>query len=41
MDGYYFKTENQYTVLVYCRKFGSRYDRVIGVGNGNSEAMFR
>ncbi|MBL4746536.1 MAG: DUF5103 domain-containing protein [Flavobacteriaceae bacterium] len=41
VDGSYFQTENQYTVFVYYRKFGSRYDRVIGVGNGNSEAMFR
>ena len=41
VDGSYFQTENQYTVLVYYRKFGSRYDRVIGLGNGNSEAMFR
>ncbi len=41
IDGSYFQTENQYTVLVYYRKFGSRYDAVIGVGNGNSEAMFR
>jgi len=41
IDGSYFQTENQYTVFVYYRKFGSRYDAVIGVGNGNSEAMFR
>lgn len=41
IDGSYFQTENQYTVLVYYRKFGSRYDVVIGLGNGNSEAMFR
>jgi len=41
IDGSHYQTENQYTVLVYYRKFGSRYDSVIGVGNGNSEAMFR
>jgi len=41
IDGSHYQTENQYTVLVYYRKFGSRYDSVIGVGNGNSEVMFR
>lgn len=40
VDGSYFQTENQYTVFVYYRKFGSRADRVIGIGRGNSETMF-
>lgn len=29
-------TENDYTVLVYYRDIGARYDRLIGVGSGNS-----
>ena len=39
IDGSYFQTENDYTVIVYLNKFGSRYTQVIGVGNGNSEKM--
>lgn len=37
VDGSFYQTENTYTVLIYYKKFGSRYDRVIGVGYGNSE----
>lgn len=39
VDGSFYQTENEYTVLVYYRKFGARYDRVIGVGRGNSEKI--
>ncbi|UMB59257.1 DUF5103 domain-containing protein [Lutibacter sp. A80] len=39
IDGSFYQTENDYTVIVYYNKFGSRYTRVIGVGNGNSEKM--
>lgn len=39
IDGSFFQTENDYTVIVYYKKFGSRYDRVIGVGFGNSEKI--
>jgi hypothetical protein len=39
IDGSFYQTENDYTVLVYYKKFGSRYDRVIGVGFGNSEKI--
>ncbi len=39
IDGSYYQTENDYTVIVYYKKFGSRYDRVIGVGFGNSEKI--
>lgn len=39
IDGSYFQTENDYTVIVYLNKFGSRYTQVIGVGNGNSEKI--
>ena len=39
IDGSYYQTENDYTVLVYYTKFGSRYTQVIGVGFGNSEKI--
>jgi hypothetical protein len=39
IDGSFYQTENDYTVLVYYKKFGSRYDSVIGVGFGNSEKL--
>ena len=34
INGTFFQTENQYTVLFYHKPFGTLYDRVIGVGNG-------
>lgn len=34
IDGSFFETENEYTVIVYYRPFGGQYDRVIGIGNG-------
>ena len=37
IDGSFYQTENDYSVLVYYHKFGSRYDSVIGFGRGNSE----
>ena len=39
IDGSHYQTENEYTVLVYYAKFGSRYTQVIGVGFGNSEKI--
>jgi len=39
IDGSFYQTENDYTVLVYYTKFGSRYTQVIGVGFGNSEKI--
>ena len=36
VDGNYFQTENNYTVLVYYRDINQRYDRVIGKGIANS-----
>lgn len=33
------QTENNYTVLVYFRKFGAMYDSIIGVGVGNSSII--
>lgn len=31
VDGSYWQTENEYTVLVYWRPFGARYDRLVGL----------
>jgi hypothetical protein len=39
IEGSHYQTENNYTVLVYYRPFGSRYTQVIGLGNGNSEDL--
>lgn len=33
INGSFFETENQYTVIAYYKPFGSLYDRVIGVGS--------
>ncbi|HIP47385.1 MAG TPA: DUF5103 domain-containing protein [Lutibacter sp.] len=39
VSGSFDETENDYLVLVYYSKFGSYYDRVIGVGRGNSKNL--
>ena len=39
IDGSFYQTENDYTVLVYYKKFGARYTSVIGVGYGNSTKL--
>lgn len=36
VEGSYWETENEYTVLVYHRTSGDQYDRLIGVGFANS-----
>jgi hypothetical protein len=36
IDGNFYQTENEYTILVYYRESIDRYDRVIGKGNANS-----
>ncbi len=36
IDGSFFQTENDYTLLVYYRRIGDRYDSVIGFGEANS-----
>ncbi len=36
ISGNFEKTENEYTVLVYYRDIGARYDQIIGVGSANS-----
>lgn len=39
VEGSFYQTENEYTVIVYYRKFGDRYDQVIGLGSTNSERL--
>ena len=34
INGSFFETENEYTVLVYFKPFGSFFERVVGVGTG-------
>ncbi len=36
ISGNFYQTENDYKVLVYYRYLGARYDRLLGIGNGNS-----
>ena len=39
IEGSFYQTENNYDVLVYYRKFGDRYDQVIGYGTADSEKL--
>lgn len=39
VNGNFYLTENDYTVLVYYRGNNDRYDRVIGIANTNSEGI--
>ena len=34
INGSFYETENEYTVIVYYKPFGSFFERVIGVGSG-------
>jgi hypothetical protein len=36
IDGNFYQTENEYTLLVYYKQSSDRYERVIGKGNANS-----
>lgn len=36
VSGDFWQTENDYTVVVYFRDLGARYDRIIGLGRANS-----
>ncbi|WP_034061312.1 type IX secretion system plug protein [Lacinutrix jangbogonensis] len=36
ISGNFYQTENSYKVLVYYTDLGARYDRIIGLGEGNS-----
>ncbi len=39
VSGDFWQTENDYTVIVYFRDLGGRYDRIIGVGRANSSSI--
>lgn len=39
ISGSFDETENEYIVLIYYSKFGSYYDRIIGVGMGSSKNL--
>lgn len=39
INGSFDETENEYILIVYYSKFGSNYDRVIGVGRGTSRYL--
>lgn len=39
VEGSFYQTENDYSVVVYYRPIGSRYDQVIGYGQANSENL--
>ena len=39
VDGSYWQTENEYTIYVWWRPFGSRYDRLVGVKTIRSNAL--
>ncbi|MCW5520128.1 DUF5103 domain-containing protein [Aureitalea sp. L0-47] len=39
ISGNFWQTENEYTVLVYYRAPGARFDRIIGMGVGNSTTI--
>nr|WP_243754671.1 DUF5103 domain-containing protein [Flavobacterium jejuense] len=39
LDGNFYQTENNYTIIVYYRGNSDRYDRVIGITNTNSEGI--
>ena len=39
VEGSFYQTENEYTVIVYYRKFGDRYDQAIGLGTTNSKKL--
>ena len=41
IDGSFHLTENDYTLLVYYKPFGSRYDRVIGLGYAKSDKILK
>ena len=38
LDGNYFETENEYTILIYYRGFADRADQLIGISRLNSRS---
>lgn len=39
IEGSFYQTENNYSVIVYYRKYGERYDQAIGFGTASSERL--
>ena len=39
IEGSFYQTENNYTVIVYYKKFGELYDQVIGLGSVSSDIL--
>lgn len=39
IEGSFYQTENNYTVIVYYKKYGELYDQIIGVGSASSEIL--
>jgi hypothetical protein len=39
LEGSMYQTENEYSVIVYYRKYGELYDQVIGFGTANSKKL--
>jgi len=39
IEGSFYQTENEYTVIVYLKQFGDRYTQVIGIGSANSREL--
>ena len=39
IEGSFYQTENNYTVIVYFKKYGELYDQVIGMGTANSKIL--
>jgi hypothetical protein len=41
IEGSHFETENNYTILVYYRRMGNRYDELVGIKTGSTNGGFR
>ena len=39
IEGSYYQTEDEYTVLVYFKQFGDRYTQVVGLGKASSKIL--
>lgn len=39
IEGTFYETENEYSVVVYYKAFGDRYTQVVGIGSANSTSL--
>jgi hypothetical protein len=39
IEGTFYETENEYSVVVYYKAFGDRYTQVVGIGSANSTTL--